>query len=249
MIPLPRIMVAPIGARRMKTDHPELPLCIKETVETAAACWDAGATGLHAHVRDTEGAHVLDAGLYRELISEMAHRCPDMQVQITTEAVGKYTPAEQLQIVHDVMPAAVSISVREMFSEGPVSEFYHWAADAEIAIQHILYDAADVALLEREITQGRVPKEDLQALIVLGRYTSGQYSDPDALAPRVNQLLRVAPAADWAACAFGQSETECLKRACDLGGKARVGFENNLFDATGKLAKDNAARVAEIARL
>jgi uncharacterized protein (DUF849 family) len=33
----------------------------------------------------------------------------------------------------------------------------------------------------------------------------------------------------------------------DLGGKARVGFENNLRMADGSLAPDNAARVREIA--
>jgi len=246
MAPLPRIMVAPNGARRAKADHPELPVSIEETVATACTCWDAGATGLHAHVRDAQGAHVLDAGLYRALIAEMATACPDMQVQITTESVGKYVPAEQRQIVRDVMPAAVSISVREVFVDGPVPDFYHWAREAEIAVQHILYDAEDIALLGDEITDGCVPPEDLLALIVLGRYTDGQYSDPNTLARLVEQLTRVTPNADWAACAFGQTETDCLRRALALGGKARVGFENNLFDAKGKLAVNNAARVAAV---
>lgn len=249
MIPLPRIMVAPNGARRCKADHPELPLSVDETVATAIACWKAGATGLHAHVRDTQGKHVLDAGLYHELINEMAQQCPDMLVQITTEAVGRYTPAEQRQIVHDVMPAAASISVREMLAEGPVPDFYHWARETGIAVQHILYDSEDIEVMGREISEGRVPNADLQALIVLGRYKSGQHSDPNTLAPLVDQLNQAATTVDWAVCAFGQTETECLARAFALGGKARVGFENNLLETGGKLAKDNSARVDEIAGL
>ena len=93
--PLPVLMVAPNGARRTKADHPALPVSVAETVEAALACHEAGAGGLHAHVRDRQGAHVLDAGLYRELIAEMGLRAPAMAVQITTEAVGRYSPAEQ----------------------------------------------------------------------------------------------------------------------------------------------------------
>ncbi|WP_439103828.1 3-keto-5-aminohexanoate cleavage protein [Celeribacter marinus] len=249
MRPLPRIMVAPNGARRTKADHPELPITVQETVKTAVACWSEGATGLHAHVRDANGAHILDAGLYREVIAEMAISCPDMLVQITTESVGKYTPSQQRRLVRDVMPVAVSISIREMLSEGPVLDFYHWAHESDIAVQHILYDQADLALLKHEIVSGRIPTENIQALLVLGRYTDGQYSNSNLLAPLVEQLSQVAPDADWAACAFGRTETECLRCAFDLGGKARVGFENNLFAAVGNLAANNAARVAEIAQL
>ena len=249
MTPLPKIMVAPNGARPTKADHAALPITLPEIVATACACWDAGATGLHAHVRDKTGAHVLDAGLYRELLAEMAQACPEMLVQITTEAIGKYTPAEQRQIVLDVMPKAVSVSLREMLAEGPVPDFYHWAREAGISLQHILYDADDIRHLGDEIAAGRVPQNDVQALLVLGRYTTGQNSDPAALAPLVQNLRQASPDVDWATCAFGPMETDCLKRAFDLGGKARVGFENNLYNASGNLAANNAARVAEIARL
>ncbi|MEC7495261.1 MAG: 3-keto-5-aminohexanoate cleavage protein, partial [Pseudomonadota bacterium] len=34
---LPRLMVAPNGARRTKADHPAIPVTIQETVETALA--------------------------------------------------------------------------------------------------------------------------------------------------------------------------------------------------------------------
>lgn len=246
MTPLPRIMVAPNGARLTKADHPELPITVEETVNTARVCWDAGATGLHAHVRNPDTTHVLDAGLYRELIAEMAVACPGMMVQITTEALGQYTPAEQREVVRAVLPTAVSISVREMLTEGPAPDFYHWAQEANVAVQHILYDEGDIALLDHETTTGRIPKENLQALIVMGRYTEGRYSDPNKLAPLVEKLGQISPAIDWAACAFGRTETDCLHRAFALGGKARVGFENNIIDATGELAQSNAARVAEI---
>ena len=43
---LPKLMVAPNGARPMKKDHPAVHVTISETVETAKACFDAGAGGI-----------------------------------------------------------------------------------------------------------------------------------------------------------------------------------------------------------
>ena len=55
---LPKLMVAPNGARKIKKDHPAVPLTISETVETAKSCYKAGAGAIHLHVRDKEGQHV-----------------------------------------------------------------------------------------------------------------------------------------------------------------------------------------------
>ena len=63
---LPAIMIAPNGARLKRADHPALPETIAEIVSTALACAKAGADGIHAHVRDSDGNHTLDEGLYRE---------------------------------------------------------------------------------------------------------------------------------------------------------------------------------------
>ena len=70
------IMVAPNGARKTQADHPALPVSIDETVDEAIRCQAAGATVLHAHVRGKQNEHVLDVGLYRELIAEMKQKAP-----------------------------------------------------------------------------------------------------------------------------------------------------------------------------
>ncbi len=110
------IMAAPNGARKTHRDHPALPVSIEETVCEAAACYEAGATILHAHVRGQQQEHVLDAGLYRELTGELNQRVPELLVQITTEAVGIYPPRQQVDCVKKVMPQMASVSLREMTS-------------------------------------------------------------------------------------------------------------------------------------
>lgn len=253
MTALPAIMVAPNGARRTKADHPAIPITIAETVQTAIACYEAGAGGIHAHVRDAGGRHVLDSGLYRELISELNRSVPNLIIQITTEAVGRYSPEDQRRLVRDVRPQNVSVGLTEMLSDGndkAATHFYHEAAEAGIAIQHILYAPEELDHLLTCQAEGMIPSGPLQTLSVLGRYTEGQQSDPSALKPFLDRLPEGSDhAVDWAVCAFGTNETACLEAAIMADGKARVGFENSLWNRDGSVARDNAERVREIAAL
>ena len=68
-IELPKLMVSPNGSRKMKKDHPAVPLSISEIVNTAKNCYTAGAEAMHFHVRDKNGLHVLDSGLYKEALA------------------------------------------------------------------------------------------------------------------------------------------------------------------------------------
>jgi uncharacterized protein (DUF849 family) len=246
---LPRLMVAPNGARRGKADHPALPMTLPEIVETARACWAAGADGLHLHLRDAQGQHLLDAGAYAEALGALRRAVPDMALQITTEAVGVYDPPHQRAVALDAGADLVSVALREMAApphDAEAPAFYGACAERGIAVQHILYDAADFDLLDRLVPSGLKDAPDLQLIFVLGRYSTGQQSTPHDLDPFLDCLAQRATAADWAVCAFGRSETACLKAAHAAGGKLRVGFENNLVNDDGNPARDNADRVAEI---
>jgi len=249
MIALPHVMVAPNGARLTKADHPALPVSIDEIVACALACQKAGAGGLHAHVRDAEQRHVLDAGLYRELLAELGQKAPGFYVQITSEAAGIFAPDVQRRLVEDLRPYAVSIALREITAGQDAAvtrRFFAMCAESEIEVQHILYDAADVAHLSRLVAAGNVADDGLMALIVLGRYTSGQVSAPEDVAALARNLTTALPGVDWSACAFGPQETACLIEALRHGGKARIGFENNRQNAVGSVAADNAERVTEL---
>ena len=249
---LPQIMLAPNGAHRTKADHAALPVTIAETVKTAKECFDLGARGIHAHVRDKDQKHVLDAGLYRELMEEMTIQVPDMHLQITTEAIGIYTPAQQRQLVHDVMPKAVSVSLKEMLINEDLDaarNFYHWAEDAQIAVQHIVYTPQELSRLIKCMEDGIIPPNPQQILFVLGRYSENQQSNPKDLTQFLKPLETCSQRHDWAVCAFGSNETACIVEAIKAGGKGRIGFENSLWNADGSMAENNAERVNEIMSL
>lgn len=246
---LPQIMVAPNGARRGRDDHRALPITITEIVETAVECHAAGAGAIHAHVRDAGGKHVLDAGLYSELLVELSRAVPDMVVQITTEAVGIYSADAQRQLVRDVMPRFVSIALKEIIDgtdEQTVANFFAWASEAQIGVQHILYAPEELEKFIDFVARGIIPAADLEALFVLGRYSKGQQSDPRDIDPFLQVRGEAMDSLPFAVCAFGQQETDCLVYAAGKGGKTRIGFENSLYNRDGSLADSNAQRVREL---
>ncbi|WP_343712415.1 3-keto-5-aminohexanoate cleavage protein [Inquilinus sp.] len=247
------IMVAPNGARRTKADHAALPMTAAELADTAAACLAAGAGAMHIHVRDDTGAHVLDARRYADAITAIQDRTDGrMLVQITTEAVGRYLPSEQMELVRTLRPAAVSVGLREILDDGDAaaSAFFSWAAGEGIAVQHILYDRADLdrfAELHRRGCLGDVAQPRI--LFVLGRYAPDQESRPEDLDVFLDGLEHHRLGAVWSVCAFGRGETSALAAAVARGGHVRVGFENSLWHADGRMARDNAERVAAIASI
>ena len=248
---LPAIMVAPNGARLGPQDHPSLPVTVERTVSAAIACRDAGADGLHAHIRDDAGKHLLDATRYTELLHALTDSGIDMFVQLTTEAVGQYSPAEQRDLVANLPPVAISVGLREMTADGndpAIAQFYESVHARRCSLQHILYSPDDVVHLATRIESGHIPESELQCLYVLGGHGVGRHAHPEMLdgflAMRAERLSGVE--LDWAVCAFGPAETECLLAAHAAGGKLRIGFENNRINSDGAVAGDNAERVREL---
>lgn len=250
--PLPRIMVAPNGARRTKSHHAAIPLTQQELVETAIACRKEGADGIHLHIRDSQSVHLLDADGYAQLLEAMSAAVPDMYLQVTSEAAGCYEATEQMEIVRALKPDNVSVALREMVPSPEAwpaaREFYHWAATAGVSIQHILYAPEEVELFLGALEQGKIPGTHHLLQFVLGDYQGTRISQPEDIQTLLDLLAASGDAHtfDWMLCAFGAEETACLTEAARLGGKARVGFENSLWNSDGSLAADNAERVREV---
>ena len=241
------IMVAPNGARKTRRDHAALPVSIADTVAEAAQCHASGASALHAHVRGENDEHVLDAGLYRELLAEMSRQVPGMLIQITSEAVGIYAPVEQVTCIQAVVPRMVSMCLREISSnfEQPeyAQQFFEWCDENAVHVQHIVFSAEEFQHFLDYREQGVIPREHRCVLFVLGRYNVNFQSEPADLQPFLQYDLA---GLDWFTCAFGHQEQQCVMAAIDAGGHARIGFENNLYLPNGELAANTAALVSSL---
>lgn len=242
---LPYVLVAPNGARRQQSDHHAIPVTTDEIVATARSCRAAGADGLHLHIRDDDGSHSLDAGRYRETLVELTRTVPDLEIQITTEAAGIFDVSAQYECLRQVRPEWASIAVREI-ARAPelVDRVYALCADQGTRVQHILYDTADAELLLDWQARDVVRPGQIDRLLVLGRYSTGQESRPEDLDAFPGG------SSPWMVCAFGRREHDCLLAAARRGADLRVGFENSLMNADGDIWPDNAASVAAlVARL
>lgn len=244
------IAVAPNGGRRGKADHPQIPMNARDIAATAGACLEAGAAMLHCHARDGEGRHILDADAYREIIDAVRAEIGDrLLIQITTEAVSRYTPEEQMAVVRAVRPEAASLALAELVPdrshECAFGDFLAFMRRERIIPQIILYNPDEALTLHDLMVRGIVPFDDIPVLYVLGRYSVGQRSAPADLLPF---LAAGQPRfGHFMVCAFGSREAACVTAAATFGGHVRVGFENNLCRPDGRLAPDNATNVRTVA--
>jgi len=249
---LPNLMVAPNGARPMKKDHSRVPVTIDEIVQTAKACFDAGAGGIHFHLRDNDGQHILNSEMCLKALQKLQIKVPNMHLQVTTEAVGRYSPEEMRKLAYDVVPPGLSIGIREMIpSRSPSDQdikLYKSLTESGTKIQHICYEPEDINLLSELLDRSNISKDGTWCLFVIGHY-SGIISDPKKI-PKFTEKLKLNNFnADWAVCAFGKEEFSCLELSVKLGGKVRVGFENSIYLPNGDIAVDNETKVDVINRL
>jgi len=243
------ITVAPNGARKNQADHAALPLSPQEIAECAQQCLEAGAAMIHLHVRNDDLGHSLEVERYRLAIAAIRRRVgSQIIVQVTTEAVGIYTAAQQIQMVRELKPEAVSIAIRELCPEDGdeklAENFFHWLFEENIAPQYILYSAEDVSRFRVLRKRGVIPATHKTVLFVLGRYSESGNSSPRDLLP---MLAASGDDLIWSVCAFGDAESICMLTAAGLGGHCRVGFENNMALASGDIAPDNGALVGQLA--
>ncbi len=246
---LPKLMVAPNGSKRMKIDHESIPITIGEICSTAKACYNSGAEALHFHVRNNDGLHVLDSGLYKEALAELNLIVPKMHLQITTEAIGIYSPEHMRNLIYNVDAPGISIGIKEMIPSGnPTDEdikVYKYLVEKNTKIQHICYFPEELEILSKLIEVAELPNENTWCMFAIGHYT-GRKSDPNLIPMFLDSKKKNQINGDWAICAFSIEEKECIKKAISLNGNIRVGFENSIHMFDGSIALNNESKVKEV---
>ena len=156
------VMSAPNGARRGKDDHKSLPITPAELADCAESIADAGASIIHLHVRDEQGGHSLDTDRYRAASSAVRDRVGDhLIIQVTTEACGLYSAGQQMAMVRELKPEAVSLALKELCpdaeSESTAAEFFAWLKTEDVMPQYILFGPDDVIRFSELRNRGVIP--------------------------------------------------------------------------------------------
>ncbi|MEZ8825114.1 3-keto-5-aminohexanoate cleavage protein [Vibrio amylolyticus] len=246
------IIVAPNGATKSQTVHAALPITPLEIADTVEACLHQGAAMVHLHSRDSQGKHSLEIEDNLKIYHTVKERVGDkILVQLTTEAVGQYSPKQQMSLIKAIKPEAASFAIKELIpdsrSHDSARAFFHWVDEHSIIPQYIVYSPTDLKryldLIENQI----LPKQNHHVLLVLGRYNKQLQSSPTDLLPFVPYLQELT--CRWAVCAFGSQELQCLTTAALLGGDVRIGFENNHLDTFEQPAISNEHQVKKLKEL
>ena len=250
--PLPSIMVAPNGARRNQIHHPNIPITDDALIDAVIKCQQAGADGAHLHIRDEKGAHIIDANRYQIILDRLVKSVPEMYLQVTSESANFYEADQQQAMMRALKPHYVSVAMREMVRKPSdwqqATSFYNWADSSNVHIHHILYSPIELKTFLSAVGKNLIPGNHHLLQFVLGNYEGTKISQPDHVSD-FTDIIKTAKTEltfDWMVCAFGKEETTCLLEAIRQGGKARIGFENSLWNSDGSVANDNAERVAEL---
>ena len=245
----PILAVAPNGAYKQKSDHPALPLTLGEIVNTALDIQSAGATLLHLHIRDEDNQHSLDPLQYLRTIDAIEDQLGhSLIIQITSEAAGMFSPAQQIQSIKAVKPACVSIALRELIAEKAqlpkAQALFHWCAENACRAQFILYSEQDLRAYFEYRQHEVIPDSAHSVLFVLGRHHQKGQSSIDDLKPFLKHRHQFD--VPWMVCAFGASEQTVVLEAAALGGHMRIGFENNLLRSDASLSMNNKQQVTDL---
>jgi uncharacterized protein (DUF849 family) len=76
------IQVAPYGPQWLPGDCDDIPITMKEQVQKAVDCYNAGATVLHVHVREADGKGSKRLSMFNEMLDKLRTAVPKMVLQV-----------------------------------------------------------------------------------------------------------------------------------------------------------------------
>jgi len=244
------ITAALTGAEVTKALQPALPETPDEIAQEALKCYEAGASIVHVHARDSEGNPTQDFHMYKEIKEKIEALCPVI-VQPSTGGATWHTPEQRLQPV-DLKPEMATLSAGTCNFGSEV--FMNTEENIEIFALKMkaLGVKPEIEVFERgmitnalKLVKKGVLEMPLHFDFVLG-VPGACPGEPEDLMYMVQSIPQECT---WTVAGIGRSETPLALMAIAMGGHVRVGFEDNIYYHKGELATSNAQLVARIARI
>jgi uncharacterized protein (DUF849 family) len=259
------ITVAVTGNIVRPDQHPALPITPEQIVEAALTSEREGASIAHIHVRDpATGKPSMDIGLYREVMDGIRAAGSGMIINLTTGPGGRYRPSDddpavaapgtslmvperRVEHVVALRPDICSLDLNTMFSGDSVvintprnvRIMAGLIRDAGVMPELECFDSGDLNLARDLLEDGTLARPPLFQIVLGAKY--GFAATPETLFYARGLLPDDAM---WAAFGIGRMEFPMVAQAHLLGGHVRVGMEDNLYIARGRLTSGNAELVA-----
>jgi uncharacterized protein (DUF849 family) len=246
------LTVATTGAWPTKKDTPYIPLQPEEIADEVYACYKAGASVAHIHVRDDEDKASMSFEKFEKTVKLIRERC-DIVINLTTSGGLGLTDEIRMKPFIELKPELASYDCGTMnwmhstvFENSPrfleklglAMQENNVKPEIEIFDAGMVYNA--LYYLKKGILQG-----PLHFQFVLGA--------PGGMAATVENLMflkSLIPAdSTWGALGIGKQHLPIMYAALALGGNVRVGMEDNIYYAPKQLAKSNVEFIERTKRI
>ena len=262
------ITVAQTGAFHGKEANPNIPLTPKEIADSAYDCYNAGAAIVHVHARDNEGLSTNDPAIYSEIGSNIRSKCNIITQYSTAPANPPGTNAEdgmKLLYYKDlVKPDMCSLDCSLISTSwGGRTFVYEWYRDFLIKYAKMMRDMGIKPELEcfnpssiedlfNVLEPASVLDDPVSFSFVMGmdRISQGAISFSEQNLDFMISKLPKDRFVNFSTISIGaKNHVPGMAMTVLKGGGARVGMEDNIYYAPGRLLKSNAEMVERAVRI
>nr|MEC9419209.1 3-keto-5-aminohexanoate cleavage protein [Pseudomonadota bacterium] len=247
------ICVAITGSLPKKENNPAVPITVTEQVESTQAAFEAGATIVHAHVRNDDETPSSDPEKFARLKDGLEKHCPGMIIQFSTG--GRSGAGKERGGMIALQPDMASLSVgsnnfpTRVYENPP--DLVDWLA-SEMRTHHVkpeieAFDLSHIHQAAAMNRDGRIPGK-LYVQFVMG-VKNTMPVDRDVFDYYIKTVERLVPDAEWCAAGIGQHQFTLNEWCISSGGHTRTGLEDNIRLNRDTLAPSNAALVKRAADL
>ncbi|MBU1168685.1 MAG: 3-keto-5-aminohexanoate cleavage protein [Proteobacteria bacterium] len=247
------LTVAPTGAWPSKKDTPHIPLQPRDIADEVYACWNAGASVAHIHVRDDLDKSSMDFDKFKKTVEYIRASDCDIIINLTTS--GQLGLADEARMKHIIAlkPELASYDCGSMnwahttvFENSPMflEKLGRVMQDNGIKPEIEIFDAGMVYNALYYLKKG-ILKAPLHFQFVLGA--------PGGMAATVENLVflksLIPVDSTWGALGIGSGHLPVMYTALAMGGHVRVGMEDNIYYSKGVLAKSNVDFIERTKRI
>jgi len=248
------ICVAITGSLPRKEDNPAVPITVAEQVESTHEAFEAGASIVHAHVRNDDQTPSSDPEKFARLKEGLEEHCPGMIVQFSTggrSGAGK-TRGGMLPLRPDMASLSVgSNNFPTRVYENP-PDLVEWLA-AEM-LEHGIKPEIEAFDLSHILKAAQMQAAGQIAATPYVQFVMGVQNampaDRDVFDYYVRTVHRLfGTDAPWCAAGIGRHQIELNRWSIEAGGHARTGLEDNIRLDRETLAPSNATLVCRTAEI
>jgi len=247
------ICVAITGSLPKKANNPAVPITISEQIESTHEAFEAGASIVHAHVRNDDETPSSDPAKFALLQEGIKIHCPGMIIQFSTggrSGAGKER-GEMLRLKPDMGSLTVgSNNFPTRVYENP-PDLVDWLA-AEMRANSVKpeIEAFDLSHIHQAITMWRDGRiADVPYIQFVMGVKNAMPADKDVFDYYVKTVNRLSPDSEWCAAGIGSNQYVLNQWSVAAGGHARTGLEDNVRLDKHTLAPSNAALVKRVVDL